>query len=210
MKNLTSDRWLDQCLPQTQAALLAQGRSRRYGKGEGIHQIDDPATELFFIRSGAVRFGAVNKEGKALIVRDLTAGHWFGFIGCYGSGIRPNDASALTDTVLVHVPLSAVEVAGKADPLLWRAVSGVLAGYVGHFYKTYENAVFLPLEQRLRVALAQLCKWQATTTLSISQSELAALLGVTKEAVGVNLNLLKADGQVDLGYRSVRCLWLET
>ncbi|WP_392341973.1 cyclic nucleotide-binding domain-containing protein (plasmid) [Phaeobacter sp. BS52] len=85
MKNLTSDRWLDHCLPQTQAALLAQGRSRQYGKGAVIHQIGDPATELFFIRSGAVRFGAVNQEGKALIVRDLTAGHWFGFIGCYGA-----------------------------------------------------------------------------------------------------------------------------
>ncbi|WP_072506972.1 cyclic nucleotide-binding domain-containing protein [Phaeobacter porticola] len=56
-----------------------RGQSRYYSKDEMVHQIRDLATELFFIQSGTVRFGAVDHEGKELIARDLDSDHWFMF-----------------------------------------------------------------------------------------------------------------------------------
>ena len=168
-----------------------------------MHQIGDAADVIYFIEEGGIRFCSTSDDGKELLVRDLKAGEWFGFIGCFGSGFRPNDAVSLEDSRLRVISRREIEDIGRYDPALWRAIAGILAGYVSHFYKTYESSVFLPLEKRLEETLIQLSKWQGSKTLSMSQSDLAAILGVTKEAVGVNLNILKAKGAVELGYRSI-------
>ncbi|WP_299778294.1 Crp/Fnr family transcriptional regulator [uncultured Roseobacter sp.] len=203
MENLTTRNWLTYCAPETRTRIEKRLRSVRFSKGALIHQIGDRADDLFLIENGRVRFGASSEDGKELIVRDLEPGQWFGFIGCFGSGVRPNDAVSLAETKLLIISRREIEELGRSDPMLWRAIAGILATYVAHFYRTYENSVFLPLEKRLAATLKQLCTWQGTTTLNISQGELAAIMGITKEAVGLHLNALKSRGVVELGYRSI-------
>ena len=206
MKNVNFRNWLDHCSDETRQAVHGKARGRCIPKDGLVHEIADPAQELYFIETGTVRFGATHEGGKQLIVRDLDAGDWFGFIGCLGSGQRPNAAYTVTETRLQVVDWKDIEEIGQADPSLWQAIAAVLAGLAGHFYKNYENTVFLSLEQRLKTTLQQISIWQNSRKLQISQEELAAILGVTKEAVGLHLNGLKAKGQVQLGYRSIHLL----
>ncbi|MDC0658678.1 Crp/Fnr family transcriptional regulator [Leisingera sp. SS27] len=206
MKNVNFRNWLDHCSHETRRAVHGKAQASCIPKGGLIHEIADPAQELYFIESGTIRFGATHEGGKELIVRDLGAGDWFGFIGCLGPGLRPNAAYARSETRLRVVNWKDVEEIGQTDPRLWQAIAAVLAGLADHFYKNFENTVFLSLEQRLKTALQQISKWQNTRKLRVSQEELAAILGVTKEAVGLHLNALKAKGQVQLGYRSIHLL----
>ena len=65
---------------------------------------------------------------------------------------------------------------------------------------------FDSLLARTESMLKQLSIWQGSNELQISQSELANLLGVTKEAVGIQLNYLKKQNKVSLSYKSVLLL----
>lgn len=57
----------------------------------------------------------------------------------------------------------------------------------------------MPLGDRLVLMLKKLSQWRGSNTIDISYHDLAAMLGVTKEAIGVNLIALKSSGVVKLG-----------
>ena len=201
--DFSADEWLGNCSTETLDLVRTKLKSIVYSKGEYVHRSGDIANGLYYIEEGTVRISGTDENGKELIVRDLTTGTWFGFIGCFGSGHRPNDATALEDCKLLYLRMSDLETIARSDPLVWRGTTEILARYVEYYYQIYENVLFLPLAERLETTLKQLCDWQDKPLLAISQSELASILGVTKEAVGINLNILKSKGIVELGYRSI-------
>lgn len=202
-KDTSTHAWLRYCSNETLDLIRSRLKSLSYSAGESVHESGAIAGGLYCIDEGSVRFGALNNEGKELIVRDLGKGEWFGFIGCFGSGNRPNNAHSIADTRLSFLGMSDIESIARREPLIWRGIAELMAHYVEYFYKTYEDAIFLPLVKRLESTIMQLCEWQDSHQLMISQSELASILGVTKEAVGINLNVLQTQGLVKLGYRSI-------
>lgn len=202
--DFSAHEWLENSPPESIKRLQSKLKPMSFKKNSWVHRVGDAANGLFFIDEGTVRFSATDKNGKELIVRDLTSGAWFGFIGCFGSGVRPNDAIALSDTQLLFVSLEDFETVAASDYTMWQSATKILAKYVEFYYHNYENALFLPLSERLESTIKQLCEWQNSALIKISQSELAGILGATKEAVGVNLNMLQAQGTVELGYRNIR------
>ena len=68
-----------QCIPDTQAQLKDKLVPTVLSAGQWIHRIGDPAQQVFFIREGVVRIGAISAVGKEFIVRALGPGDWFGF-----------------------------------------------------------------------------------------------------------------------------------
>jgi CRP-like cAMP-binding protein len=201
--DFSAHEWLESWSTETLELFKSKLKPAKFLKNDWVHRMGDTANVLYFIEEGTVRISATDENGKELIVRDLLAGSWFGFIGCFGSGVRPNDAIAEEDTRLVMIHMSDLEVIGQADPMVWRGTTEILARYVEYYYQIYENSVFLPLADRLESTIKQLCEWQNSSSLTISQGELASILGATKEAVGVNLNKLQAKGIVELGYRNI-------
>lgn len=64
----------------------------------------------------------------------------------------------------------------------------------------------MSLANRLEATIQQLCRWQMKSSIDISKSELAAMLAVTKEAIGMQLNALQEKHIIKLGYRKIDCL----
>lgn len=204
MKNdFSANEWLESCSEETIKLFKSNLKLTIFSKNEWVHRIGDAAEGLYFIEEGIVRFSATDENGKELIIRDLSEGAWFGFIGCFGSGFRPNDAIAQVDSKLQYIKMSDIETIASTDPKVCRGITEILARYVEYYSKIYENIIFLPLAKRLESTIKQLCEWQNNPLLTISQVELASILGVTKEAIGINLNTLQSRGIVELGYRSI-------
>lgn len=202
MKKL-GDTWLSGANQEACDLVMNSLKHTRYSKGSFVHRRGDTADGLFFIEQGTVRINQINSEGKELIVTDLSSGEWFGFIGSFGAGHRPNDALANEDSVVCHLSQSDLNKVLTFQPILALNIANILAIYVERYYATYEQAIFMPLSDRLKTLLKQLCSWQDTSELKLTQAELAAMLGVTKEAIGVQLNTLKAEGFIELGYRKI-------
>ncbi|WP_417585400.1 Crp/Fnr family transcriptional regulator [Nitrincola sp.] len=172
----------------------------KHNKGSYVHRRGDCAKHIYRIDHGTIRICNINKDGKEFIVKDLTAGEWFGLIGCFGSGKRPNDAIATNDAIVSRIEFKNILELLNINPPLYLSCCNQLAYYAEHYYNLAESAVFESLYDRTLMMLRQLCLWQKTQEVKITQKELAGLLGVTKEAVGIQLNKLKSNGLVKLGY----------
>ncbi|WP_211357739.1 Crp/Fnr family transcriptional regulator [Colwellia demingiae] len=206
MINISAEHWFYQLSQSSQDKITALTLTKSYSLGQYIHHASDTAKHLYFINKGVVRISKVSEKGKELILKDLQENEWFGFIGCFGLGIRPNDAVALEDTQLSQISLSEFITLANTEPDLWPAVIKQMAHYVEHYYSTIEGIVFDTLFDRTKAMLCQLCSWQDSSTLVISHKDLASLLGVTKEAVGLQLNSLQSQGLILLGYKNIKVL----
>ncbi|WDE06875.1 Crp/Fnr family transcriptional regulator [Thalassomonas viridans] len=206
-KNKTfSYNWLTGLAPNIQELITNSLNSKHFNDGQFIHHTGDAADGVYLITAGGVRINKLHKDGKELRIIDLDANEWFGFIGCFGSGSRPNDAVAIGSTHIRHLPQKRLDDIIAKHPAVTVNIAHFLARYVEYYGAVYEGAVFMPLKERLQMTLAKLSKWQGNSHIEISQHDLAAMLGVTKEAIGVNLNALKSAGLVNLGYRKIEYL----
>ncbi|WP_281560118.1 Crp/Fnr family transcriptional regulator [Thalassomonas sp. RHCl1] len=207
--NTFSYNWLTGLEVHIQETITNSLNNLYFNDEQFIHRAGELADGLYLIASGGVRINKLNKEGKELRIIDLGAKEWFGFIGfigCFGSGSRPNDAVAIGKTHLQHLSNSRLNEIIAKHPEVTINITHFLARYVEYYGAVYEGAVFMPLKERLQFTLAKLSQWRGSTSIEISHHDLAAMLGVTKEAIGVNLSALKNDGLVNLGYRKIEYL----
>lgn len=204
--NTFSYNWLTGLALPIQELINNSLTNLHFNNEQFIHRADEIADGLYLIASGGVRINKLNEEGKELRIIDLGANAWFGFIGCFGSGSRPNDAVAIGKTHIQHLSKNRLNEIIAKYPAVTTNIAHFLARYVEYYGTVYEGAVFMPLKERLQFTLAKLSQWRASTTIDISHHDLAAMLGVTKEAIGVNLSALKNDGLVNLGYRKIEYL----
>lgn len=202
--HLPNDSWLKDVSAETKELVFSNCKSKSYVKGEYVHHAGGEAKELFFIEKGTVRINKVSEEGKELLITHLNTGDWFGFIGTFGSGYRPNDAIAQLDTTILYLPQTDLNNIIQKEPIIALKIAHFLASYVEYYNAVYECSVFMSLSERLHLLLDRLAISQQNNTVAISQNDLAAMLGVTKEAIGINLNVLKSVGVLDLGYRKIR------
>ncbi|MFA0057272.1 MULTISPECIES: Crp/Fnr family transcriptional regulator [Vibrio] len=186
--------------------LSFRAKNSLFQPGQYVHRCGDTAELLYYIQEGKIRINSVNEAGKELTVKDLLKGEWFGLIGCFGKQMRPNDAIALECTSLVVIRKNDFIDVANQHPEIWQWVTAVLARYVDSYYSRLMSNAFDTLLTRTESMLKQLSIWQGSNELQISQSELANLLGVTKEAVGIQLNYLKKQNKVSLSYKSVLLL----
>jgi CRP-like cAMP-binding protein len=198
--------WLDDIELPAKKLISDSLKPLFFTKDQFVHRAGDVADGLFFIEHGKVRINKLSEQGKELLIVDLTTQQWFGFIGCFGSGIRPNDAIALADTHISFLSKKDLDAAIQCYPSIAINAANFLAKYVEVYGRVYEHSVFKPLDERLKLTLEKLCQFQNSQCINISQHDLAAMLGVTKEAIGINLNALKAKGIVALGYRKIELL----
>lgn len=206
MTNTLAEHWFYQLSQSSQDKLAVLKQAKSYSCGQYIHHASDTAKHLYCIEKGVVRISKISEKGKELILKDLQEHEWFGFIGCFGLGSRPNDAVALEETQISQISLSEFITLANTEPDLWPAVIKQMAHYVEHYYSTIEGIVFDTLFDRTKAMLCQLCSWQDSSTLVISHKDLASLLGVTKEAVGLQLNSLQSQGLILLGYKNIKVL----
>lgn len=178
----------------------------KYGSGEMIHRAGDTAEGIFCVLSGAVRFSGSDGEGSYTLVQDLLPGEWFGFMGYFGDGLRPQDACAFKPCQLAFLKGHYLDEVLNENPQIYRSILHQLALYSTDFFSRYFGAVNLSLRTRIAQMLLQIAQWQSSQELSISQTDLASLLGVTREAVGVHLNELKQIGAIQLGYKKIKII----
>jgi CRP-like cAMP-binding protein len=205
-KDIFSYNWLKNINLPTQKLIIDYLKTVKLLDSEFVHYAGDKADGLYFIEKGTVRINKLSEEGKELLIKDLVAGEWFGFIGCFGSGFRPNDAIAIGTTTIQHLTQSKLEKVIEFDPSIGLNIANFLANYVEFYARVYEQSVFMSLANRLETTLQQLCRWKVSSSINVSQSELAAMLGVTKEAIGVHLNALQNKQIIKLGYRKIEYL----
>ena len=183
-------------LPDTEIAWLAERvRARQYRAGTTIFHRDDPGSTLHIINSGLVKLVLASPEGREVTVGILDAGDFFGELALLDGGARSASAVALEAVETLTLDREPFIAMLERHPQVGTALLGVLGDRLRRTDELIQDILFLDLPGRLAKQLLALADERGVNTpqgiridLRLSQSELAAIIGATRESVNRCLN----------------------
>ena len=162
--------------------------------------------------SGDVRLIGYPVAGRQLLVRRLKPGEWFGELSTVDGGPRPQDAISFGLSKVVHISSADFERVSRDNPDIFRHVARLLGqrqrAAVQYAGMTLSLPVKVRLSHLLLLALDASEKPLAATdrTVSLTQSDIAAALGVSRQTTNKLLKSLEQTGAISLGYGLIKVL----
>ena len=186
------------------AQLAGRLRQRRFRRNEVIFHQGDPGDSLHIVDEGSVKITLPSPEGEEAIIATLRQGDFFGELALLDGAPRSATAVALEPTSTLALPRDAFLELLDQDRGLRVALLAGLAHELRRLTGHVEELHFLDLAGRLAMRLARLAgdvspgsdevrlEWPYT------QSDLASMIGGTRQSVNKLLSELVADGLVVL------------
>src|SRR4051794_1149190 len=200
-----STPWVDALPPPLAGALRELGRERRYARGVALfHRGDEPGSVLLLLE-GRVKVTIVGPQGKEVILGFIGPGDLLGDVAALDGEPRSPGAQAVDAVRALVIPRTAFGrlVAGHPDAAL--ALMRSLARRLRIADEQRVEFAAYDVVGRVARRLVDLCERHGepgeggtVITLPLSQDELAAWTGASREAVAKALQLLR------------RLRWVET
>ena len=171
-------------LPRALAEELS-GRSttRRYRRGDYICQAGEAANRLFVVESGRIAIAVRARDGRESVAAVLGPGALFGELPFFDGEPRSSDARALTAVLLREIPYEAVRTVIDEQPNLLWDVTLILTRRLRATDEALADAMFLDVTGRTAKRLLQIAGDDDEFSLPVTQEELAAMVGASRERV---------------------------
>jgi CRP/FNR family cyclic AMP-dependent transcriptional regulator len=190
--------------------LLADSRVERYPAGREIFAKGSPGASIIAVLRGTVKMSAVSPEGKEIVFQIINPGEIFGEIGALDGEERSADAVAMTDCELLAVHRQYFLQLLEKRPDLSLILLRILSRRLRQTSEQVEDVMFRHLESRVAKALLHLAESAglrrvqgASIELHVSQRELGAMAGGSRESVNKILQNWHRQGIIDLGKASL-------
>ena len=188
-------------------------RRRSYRAREVIFHKDDPGFALYIIATGSVKVYLPSPEGQEALLAVLLSGDYFGELALLDGGPRTATVATMEASEVLLLERDDFLKFVREHP---RAVAGTLqslGALVRRSTNQLEDALFLDLRARLAKRLLELADRHGNHTgkgieiqITVTQGDLAAMVGATRVSVNRQLNQLRDAGVVDwAGRRLVIC-----
>jgi CRP/FNR family cyclic AMP-dependent transcriptional regulator len=171
-------------LPRALAEELA-GRSttRRYRRGEYICHAGEAANRMFVVESGRIAIAVRATDGRESVAAVLGPGALFGELPFFDGEPRSSDARALTPVLLGEIDYEAVRAVIDEHPALLWDVTLILTRRLRNTDEALADAMFLDVTGRTAKRLLQIAGDDDEFALPVTQEELAAMVGASRERV---------------------------
>lgn len=190
------------------ARAAAAAHPRHYDAGATLFDFDEPATEVLFILSGAVRIVARTPAGREFVYRDLEAGEVIGEIAAIDGAPRSASATAVTGTRVLALPNATfLQLVAEAPALSLRLLR-MLSARVRELSIRLVEQSSMSVRQRVASELLRMARPRRAAAgageggLAVSppppQHVLAARIGARREAVSRELAAMRREGLVSL------------
>jgi CRP/FNR family transcriptional regulator, cyclic AMP receptor protein len=187
------------------SSLANRLRRRRFRRGEVIFHQGDPGDSLHVVASGAVKIVLPSPDGEEAIIATLRPGDFFGELALLDGAPRSATATALEQSEMLVLPRAIFmelldSVPGLRDALL-TSLARELRRLTGHV----EELHFLDLAGRLAMRLTRLANEAEPDAAGAvrldwpyTQSDLAAMIGGTRQSVNRLLSELVDEGLISI------------
>lgn len=195
-------------LPAALARELTRlGKRRVLRKGTVVHRRGDEADGVYQVISGRVRVFTTTADGREAVLTDLSPGAFFGEISLFDGLPRTHDAVAVERTELSFVPSAAAHALLASRPDLLHLYTRALAFKLRLCMAALEGVTL----QGVGARLAQRLLWLAHASpspraLTVSQSDLAAMVGAARQTINKELKTWEREGVVRLRGRTLELL----
>ncbi len=185
---------------------LATGlRRRRFRRNEVIFHQGDPGDSLHIVAAGAVKIVLPSAEGDEAIIATLRPGDFFGELALLDDSPRSATASALEASDTLVLPRQVFVELLDTLPGLRDALLAGLARELRRLTGHVEELHFLDLAGRLAMRLTRLAReaqpdarGEIRLSWPYTQSDLAAMIGGTRQSVNRLLSELVDEGLISI------------
>lgn len=195
---------------EARGRLVKDARLRAYDRRTQVLAHDRHAREMLAVASGFMEVGCVDAEGRRYLHGLLGAGHIAAVVRLLEDEPLPYQYHAHEDSVIVHLTCDTVLAVLAEQPQLWREVARM--GLQRHRYslQALHDKVLNSIPQRLVVTLLRLAEYYGVSEsggvalgVRLSQHDLAAMLGVSRQTINRELGVLIEQGILDVSYNRI-------
>ena len=208
---LCRDAWFASLRPEMAELMVSMAIERRYGQGQVVYSMNDVSSGMYCVLSGCVRLSQFTPGGKHVLFGAFHTGVWFGLISEFDGQPRPHTAIAVEPTVLLHLPSAAVfDIMsrdwrnafdlGRCVVALYRRTLAILSNLRMQAYPSRVAQMLLAMSDNALVAA------EADGSPKVTQEDLAAVVGVTRQTIHRLLTDWESRGLVARGYGRIRLL----
>ncbi len=193
-------------LPPERIHELAQlVRRRTYHRGETIFHKGDPGSGLYIIASGQVKIVLPSETGDEAMLAVLEAGEFFGELALFDGLPRSATVVAVQNAeVLILHRDDFMSFVGR-NPEVVTGLFSALSRRLRATDELVEDAIFLDVPGRLAKRLLDLADRHGrpegkgvAIDLKLTQQDLAAMVGATRESVNKHLGWMRDHGLIQL------------
>lgn len=186
-------------------------RARRFRRGEVLFHEGDPGDALFVVASGAVKVAVPSEDGEEAILATLRRGDFLGELALLDGAPRSASAVALEATETLALPRDQFLALVATEPAIRDALLASLAGELRRLTTHVAELHFLDLTGRLAARLTRLAEEHGQPLpgggvrldAPLTQSDLAAMIGATRQSVNKLLGEFEADGLLQMERDSI-------
>ena len=179
-------------------------RTRRFARGEVIFHRGDPGDALYIVLTGRVKISSPSDTGVEAILTTLRPGEWFGALALLDGAPRSASATAVDATDTLILPRDRFRQLVDDEPSIRDHVLTALAEELRRLTRHVEELHFLDIAGRLAARLIRLAEEQGVERDDgavrldgpITQGEIAAMVGSTRQSVNKLLGQLVDDGLI--------------
>jgi len=201
---------------KTLSSLGEQAVRRPFSKGRSIFYQGDAGDSLFVVAEGLVKVWVSSGEGSEMVLATLRSPEAFGELSAVSGATRSASASALEDTVLVSLDRATLLDSAHRQPKLADALLEAMGNLTRRITESASDLVFLDLAGRVAKRLVQLADRdghaegdEILLELPLTQTELAEMVGGSRQSVNHILKTFEARGFLELRGREVAILEID-
>lgn len=185
------------------AQFTRAARHRRMERGGYFFHEGEPATMLYVLVEGRVRLNQVSAEGQQVLLRFVSVGEPFGWIGSLGGSQYPASAEAVDDCAALYWDTETMIGLMERHPRLTMAALRMLARQVQELQQRYRELATERVERRIARALLRLSAQTGRQVpggilldIRLSRQDLAEMTGTTLYTVSRILSRWEQEGLV--------------
>ncbi|MGC8779398.1 MAG: Crp/Fnr family transcriptional regulator [Anaerolineae bacterium] len=189
---------LAKCSEASRATLFRSGVIRQVKAGEKLFAEGEEAGVVLFPLSGSYQFSKTAERGRRQVLCNLGCTTCQGICLLTMAGQSLADVVATADGQVLMVKRADFQALARTDPVLCQAGWQAAVECISHFSSLVEHLSFRKVAERVAMTLYEGVA-QDGDMVRLTQAELAAEVGTTREVVARCLANLQAAGAVQLG-----------
>ena len=210
---INSGRWFSTLSPTIRHDILRCAYVKRFEHQEPIATRGDEPMAWGACAKGAVQVCSTTASGKQVTLTYVEAGIWFGDVAIFDNVRRTHDCNAHGPTTMLYVAQPDLSRLLSQHTELYHAFLHLQARRGRQMYEQLEDLHCLPLKARLAKQLLNLARSHGVNKvqlagevkigLQLTQSDIAELLGASRQRVNQELKALEREGTIYLERLSI-------
>lgn len=182
----------------------ANGRWRKFSPGQVLYLEGDDADGLYGLGSGAIDIEFSPGDIETFVLIRAHPGGWIGQAALLPSMKRPVNLVVPVESQIFFVPRQALRTLLDKRPDFWPNFYSLAVLHITELMEILSEALSLAPNARLARLLLRLSA--STPTVSVSQQDLGAMLGMPRSSLRRSIKTLAKDGAIRTGYGQINVI----